>query len=334
SQPQHLPRLLPGMQPGYDQLEMPERTGRLSRDRDQVSKMPLLDISPPALPPPAPGPGQLRGPREAYRQELARAYEDGDRESSLRLALATSLFFRPRRALEVLLGMIELLEKTRAPLRAVAFARNNLGIVHLRLGGLDEAGEQLALSAKLLADGANDREVPASNLGVLDLLRGNLDGARRHFLEARQLATDPLALCAIRANQAALLAGCGKILQATREFCALAHEPAVTSHPPLADQVCCNLAQAYLEQALPKEALRWLNLCPKGEREMDDDLARSKRACLRLASHQQIGSLPEGSVSREAQILERTGKRQAWLYRQPWVPYCAQFGFGGVAVHP
>lgn len=273
--------------------------------------------------------GDEVGARKTYPRAMDLARRARDLPLQLHLLRLCRLFLEPDTARRHLEHAVEMAREDGLELEE-ALCLNNLGTVCAELGLLTEASDHFRACLEILElHGRWGIAVPLSNLAFLAVARGDLERAEALLGQASEAAWEPGISLSVRTNGAAVRAMLGEVEEAVRELRQLAAEADRAGDPSIRPAILFNLARALLEAGRPEEALQEATVPPPWLAN-DEDLALACLARLRLQAQQRLAKqgqrgAPEPGLHRQARVLERTTKVQAWIYRSLWARGDVQF---------
>lgn len=268
--------------------------------------------------------GDLLGARKAQGRAMDAARRAGDLALQLHLLRLCRRYLEADTALRHLENAVALARQQGRELDE-ALCLNNLGTVCAELGRLAEARDHWTSGLEILsASGPWGTALPLANLAFLAFAHGDVEAAGELLEQARAVAWEPAVALPVRCQQAVVRAVQGEPEEAVRELRALAAEAERLGERESRARILFNLARALLEAGRPEEALP-AALLPPPWLGSDRDLAESSLARLRLEASARLHLRPEAGLQRQARVLERNTKIQAWLYRLPWARGDVQF---------
>jgi tetratricopeptide (TPR) repeat protein len=265
------------------------------------------------------GIGEHRESQKAFRTALRMASAQHAVPLLVRLYRLTCIFLQPEKVVEMIRMALPIARQHRLSFER-AFCWNNLGTAYLNLGRIDQATSAYKTAQRLLLRLGGWRcDAPENNLGVLRFFHGDLPGARTLFSSALAHSRDRHNRLFIRSNRAVVDATTGRLAEAIDDLTTLASEADEAGDVFYRDCLRHNLARALLLDGRAEDGQLAIASCPVHVSIADQSLVSAKRARLLLDLYLARSVEPQNpSLRAEAELLDRTTKPQAWLYRQPW----------------
>jgi len=258
-----------------------------------------------------------------YANACGHADSASDPRWKIRLLSCSVLFFAPPVALPRVEDACRLAKQYDLA-RDEALCQANLGLVYLQLGDLNAAKKSFRSGLQTLSGGP--RAVALNNLAIAVAFADRAQ-AQSYLASALACAERPHAV-AILSNQAVLQAE-GQPLQLP-DFSSLATWAGEDCDPPLYERLRFNRARSLADEALPEAALKEIeaaDILEEGHR--DGALVVAQWARLRRDVYRSLGRPLPRDLDAKAELLERSGERQAWLYRLRWA-FCPIPLYGSV----
>jgi tetratricopeptide (TPR) repeat protein len=265
--------------------------------------------------------GDRPASQASFREAIRTAKAARLPSALVRLQRLTCIFWQPEKVVEAIEAALKIAKRERLSYEA-ALCENNLGSAFLALRDLARAKEHYEKAdAALKKLGEYRRDTPLNNIGVVHLAEGRLEQARDFFSTARVLCLDAHSRLFIGSNLAVVDALSDRLPQAIESLEALVRTADTAGDPFYRDCLRHNLANAMLEAGRPDEAISVATACPPHLSSSDEILVEGKRASLLLRAYQLTGRAVPAELTEQIARLDRTTKPQAWLYRLPWY-YC------------
>lgn len=265
--------------------------------------------------------GDYSASQASFREALRLAKQAGDHAAIVRLMRLTCVFWQPEKVIETIERALVVAKRHKLR-NEEALCENNLGTAWFAVRDLDRARTHLTRAhAVLKSHGGFRCDVPLNNLGLLALAEDRLEEAAATFSAALHSALEPHNVLFIRSNRAVCRALAGDLPGAVTELRELVAAADATGDLFYRDCLRHNLAQALVEVGHPAEAYDVATACHVHHDAGDDLLVEGKRARLLARTFEARGQPIPEHVQRQADVLERTTKPQAWLFKVPWY-YC------------
>jgi tetratricopeptide (TPR) repeat protein len=189
--------------------------------------------------------GRFADGREQYKLAFGLRMPHDPPDRRYELVKRINMYFVPEIALPQLLSIREQMADAKAtPLYWEV--NHNIGCNYMLSGELDTARDAFAASYRYFDDIGTFRAAHSlNNLGLVDLLRGNFDGARSHFALSRVAATTIFERLTANVHLAVIDALTGNAERAAAALERLRHGAFQTTEMVLHEIVTHNLAWAY-----------------------------------------------------------------------------------------
>ncbi len=263
--------------------------------------------------------GDDRQTRECFQRavSIARAVESPVlRVRMLRLA---GMFWQPDKAEDALKKAVQIASEAGAHFEE-ALCRNNLGVMQLYQRSFTEAEQALRVSSEgLLRFGGFRRDVPTNNLGLISMLRGDLEHADATFREAEHMTLHLRHRISVRTNRAILRVLQGDLATAVDWFRQLADLAVPTGDPYYRLVTRHNLVRALFDAGAVGEAAELSTSITEGLDFERTDLLRAAQAAalvqqVRLAA----GRDTDEALARLASPLQVSTRPHRWVFALPY----------------
>jgi tetratricopeptide (TPR) repeat protein len=262
--------------------------------------------------------GDIASSHASFRSAIVEARKSGKQSLLVRLMRLTCMFWQPEKVVETIQQALRLARQARLKYE-VALCENNLGSAYLALRDMPKAYRHFEASYRTLkALGGYQCDVPLNNVGVWRLAQGERQKAQALFQGAIAASHDRHNQLFIASNLAVLGAVGGDLRYSEECLAGLAKKAALTGDLFYIDCINHNWANALLALGRADEAIRVVSSTPTHHSKNDDLLIRGKRAKLLIRAHAAKGLQPPRELLDDVDVLDRSTKPQAWLYRLPW----------------
>ncbi|HVE82699.1 MAG TPA: hypothetical protein VND93_07615 [Myxococcales bacterium] len=263
--------------------------------------------------------GQHERSQARLREALAQAQAAGAVPWIIRLLRLHCIFSQPETVVQATERAVELARKAHSRVEE-ALCYNNLGTQYWYLNQLDRAESYWKSSEAVLEEmGGYRKDVPRNNLGLLSLAAGRLEQAADDFNLALQWSLDLDDRLLIRANAAVADAMGGRLDRARGALVELADDAGRWGDTFYQDCIRYNLARVLLQMGEPRQAIQAITASPPRHWLTDEALVLGKRAALLIDAYTALGEpLPGDEWLAQRNNLAINKKKQVWLYLLPW----------------
>jgi tetratricopeptide (TPR) repeat protein len=256
--------------------------------------------------------------KAAYRTAIAAAKRANDSRALVRLMRLSCIFWQPEKVITTITRAVRMAKRLRLN-HEIGLCENNLGCAYWAMSELDRAYDHFGRADEQLEQlGGYRRDTPLNNLGIVHVVKRELDRGRELLLQALAKTCDPHSELFISSNLAVVEAMAGDLAGSEARLRAAVATADETGDPFFRDCLRHNLANVLLELGRAEEAISVVRACPPHHSHGDESLVAAKRARLLVRALEMMGGHVPTSLRSQSALLDRTTKPQAWLYRMDW----------------